>query len=313
MNVISDGYFKFLKFHSSLNLRNLCRCLMDLATENRLAMMLLEEARKLREQADKEGVHVYLRQPKVRGRPNSRFLTATVRGVQQANRAAEVNEMWRLRKKELELDNRLKDSRDKEGPRRDSHHHHESSDDILKESSRKRCRRDSHHHVEKVHKTRSSKKSSSSRFMSDDSSLSEEMRERDLDRRDEGIHKRSAYLHRSPGHRGNQSDGEDYSSDDGSLKDEEVEEFLHSRTKRGRGSVGSKMDETGPYLQSDRGKALLPSTDERIEEEWEKRVFGPQKPLELMVKDECNSKASRSKRKHKGKKNKKKKKRSRHH
>ncbi|KAL4279784.1 hypothetical protein GQ457_03G000270 [Hibiscus cannabinus] len=56
-----------------------------------------------------EGVHVYLQQPKVRGRPNSRFLTATVRGVQQANRAVEVNEMWRVRQKELELNDRLKE------------------------------------------------------------------------------------------------------------------------------------------------------------------------------------------------------------
>lgn len=56
---------------------------MDLETENRLATMLMEEARRLRLQAEKEGVGIYLHQPKVRGRPNSRFLTATVLGVQQ--------------------------------------------------------------------------------------------------------------------------------------------------------------------------------------------------------------------------------------
>ncbi|KAF5733247.1 hypothetical protein HS088_TW17G00789 [Tripterygium wilfordii] len=32
------------------------------------------------------------------------------------------------------------------------------------------------------------------------------------------------------------------------LGDEEIEEFLHSSVKRGRGTVGSRMDETGPYL-----------------------------------------------------------------
>uniref|UniRef100_A0A5B6ZA34 Uncharacterized protein n=1 Tax=Davidia involucrata TaxID=16924 RepID=A0A5B6ZA34_DAVIN len=81
---------------------------MDLETENRIAAILLKEAAELRRQAEKEGVHAYLQQPKVRGRPNSRFLTATVLGVQQANRAVEVNEMWQVRQKELELDDRLK-------------------------------------------------------------------------------------------------------------------------------------------------------------------------------------------------------------
>jgi hypothetical protein len=56
---------------------------MDLGTENRLAALLLEEARRLRAEAEKEGVHAYLQKPNVRHRPNSRFLTATVLGVQQ--------------------------------------------------------------------------------------------------------------------------------------------------------------------------------------------------------------------------------------
>ena len=56
---------------------------MDLDTENRLASLLLEEARRLQSEADWEGVHAYLRKPNIRHNPNSRFLTATVRGVQQ--------------------------------------------------------------------------------------------------------------------------------------------------------------------------------------------------------------------------------------
>lgn len=56
---------------------------MDLETENRVAAILMREAAELRRQAEKEGVDAYLRHPKVRGRPNSRFLTATVLGVQQ--------------------------------------------------------------------------------------------------------------------------------------------------------------------------------------------------------------------------------------
>jgi hypothetical protein len=58
---------------------------MDLGTENRLAALLLEEARRLRAEAEKEGVHAYLQKPNVRHRPNSRFLTATVLGVQQGS------------------------------------------------------------------------------------------------------------------------------------------------------------------------------------------------------------------------------------
>jgi len=56
---------------------------MDLETENRLAAMLMREAAELRRQSEREGVLAYLRKPDVRTRPNSRFLTATVRGVQQ--------------------------------------------------------------------------------------------------------------------------------------------------------------------------------------------------------------------------------------
>lgn len=56
---------------------------MDLETENRLAAILMKEAAELRRQSEREGVLAYLRKPDVRTRPNSRFLTATVRGVQQ--------------------------------------------------------------------------------------------------------------------------------------------------------------------------------------------------------------------------------------
>ena len=56
---------------------------MDLETENRLAAMLMREAAELRRQSEREGVLAYLRKPNIHTRPNSRFLTATVRGVQQ--------------------------------------------------------------------------------------------------------------------------------------------------------------------------------------------------------------------------------------
>ncbi|XP_077235483.1 uncharacterized protein LOC143877363 [Tasmannia lanceolata] len=192
---------------------------MDLETENRISALLMQEASKLRLQAEKEGVHAYLLQPKVRGRPNSRFLTATVLGVQQANRAVEVNEMWRVRQKELELDNRLMGrSRDQNRDRSDRHHGDTSE-------RTPRCEE----------------------FDKDASGLCTSSK------------------------RGNE---DCYSGGDGGLRDEEVEEFLHSRVKRGRGAIGSRMDEPGPYLLPSSSQ----SSDMRVVEEWEQRVFGPEKP-----------------------------------
>ncbi|MBA0581181.1 hypothetical protein Gorai_023366, partial [Gossypium raimondii] len=71
---------------------------------NRIAAILLKEAAERRRQAERDGIHVFLQHPKVRGRSNSRFPAATV----LANRAVEVNEMWRVRQKEMELNERLK-------------------------------------------------------------------------------------------------------------------------------------------------------------------------------------------------------------
>lgn len=45
------------------------------------------------------------------------------------------------------------------------------------------------------------------------------------------------------------------------------------RAKRGRGAVGSRMDETGPYPSAH----SLPedSSNVRVKEEWEQRIIGP--------------------------------------
>ncbi|XP_006657558.1 nucleolar protein 58 [Oryza brachyantha] len=188
---------------------------MDLETENRLASLLLEEARRLQAEADREGVQAYLRKPNVRHRPNSRFLTATVRGVQQANRVVEVNEMWRAREKELQLESKMKrrtkDLGDTRGEKRKS--------DLRNQSSSPRVE-------------------------------------------EEGIAYNSSY-----------SDQED------GLGDDDIEKFLNSRVKRGRGAIGSRMDEPGPYLNAtSRGQDSGPSADIRLEEKWERRVQCPEKP-----------------------------------
>ncbi|XP_030517676.1 uncharacterized protein LOC115731178 [Rhodamnia argentea] len=199
---------------------------MDLETENRIAAILMKEAAEFRRQAEKEGALAYLSKSSVKTQPNSRFLTATVLGVQQANKAVEVNEMWRLRQKELELDNRIKGrSRDESSSRRDR-------------------------------KGASSSRSTSTRHDIDDYSA-------------EPSCSQSRSAHESRLKRGDEG-----------LGDEEIEEFLHSRVKRGRGGIGSRIDETGPYLPSCPGsKELSPSPEFR-----EARVtYGPEKPYSLMV------------------------------
>ncbi|KAJ4843324.1 hypothetical protein Tsubulata_020930 [Turnera subulata] len=193
------------------------RVLMDLETENRIAAILLKEAAELRRQAEKEGVYVYLQKPKARGRPNTRFLTATVLGVQQANKAVEVNEMWHIRQKELELDDRI--------------------------NGRSTGNKSSGNHRDIVDLS-----GSRSERLAVENSYSREV-ENSYSREDEG------------------------------LRDEEVEEFLQSRVKRGRGAVGSRMDETGPYLppsgEKEKQQSSLPDAKVR------RVVFGPEKPASM--------------------------------
>ncbi|CAM6090356.1 unnamed protein product [Calypogeia fissa] len=181
---------------------------MDPETESQLAAMIMEEASRLRREAERDGVGAYLSKPRSRARANPQFLQATVRSIQQSNRIVEVNEMWRRRKVELE------NGVGKSALRRGNNSYGESSDD----------------HEDTA-----------------------------MDRR-----------HRH--------DSDDEGSGDGELKDDELEQFLHSRLKRGRGAVGSRMDETGPYLPSQADKQLsgAPRPDERLKDEWEERIIGPQ-------------------------------------
>lgn len=218
---------------------------MDLGTENRLAALLLEEARRLRAEAEKEGVHAYLQKPSVRHRPNSRFLTATVLGVQQANRVVEVNEMWRAREKEMELESKMK--------------------------TRVNGRTDSTSHKRKNY----SRDQSFSYKTEQDRPYAAPCSSRD-----------------------SHSDRED------GLGDDEIEKFLHSRVKRGRGAIGSRMDEPGPYLTAPSGRQdKSTSPDARVEEERKHRVYGPEKPLFLRSKS-SDEEPSTSKDKHREKKKK---------
>jgi hypothetical protein len=54
--------------------------------------------------------------------------------------------------------------------------------------------------------------------------------------------------------------------------------------KRGRGAIGSRMDEPGPFLDASRHQGIEPSPDIRVEEKWDHRVQGLEKPLFLKSK-----------------------------
>ncbi|KAL0356964.1 UNVERIFIED_CONTAM: hypothetical protein Scaly_1382100 [Sesamum calycinum] len=213
---------------------------MDLETENRIAAILLKEAAELRRQAQSEGALAYLREPTVRNRPNSRFLTATVRGVQQANRVVEVNEMWRLRQKQLELESRLRARNESSGGR--------GYKDVC-ESRRSRSRGGN-----EMETSASASLSSKKRLIQD----------------------------LNP-------------TEDEGLRDDEVDEFLHSRSKRGRGAVGSRMDETGPYLPScpDTSREIAESPDE--EPRKAQVLLGPEKPYSLKSSESSDDESDKEK------------------
>lgn len=240
---------------------------MDLETENRLAAMLMREAAELRRQSEKEGVLAYLCKSNVRTRPNSRFLTATVRGVQQANRAVEVNEMWRLRQKEVELDKRVKE-------------------EAIGKSSRDRSHRDDYSSRGTGRHAGIDTKTSASCSSKREYELDKQVKDTSKDKSSGDRSHRASNLSRSPGRHAvvdkstsaytSCSSEREYERGVEGLKDEELEEFLHSRTKRGRGAVGPRMDETGPYLPHSDGE---PSTSPNVRER--RIIYGPEKPLSL--------------------------------
>ncbi|KAL2342011.1 hypothetical protein Fmac_009951 [Flemingia macrophylla] len=239
---------------------------MDLETENRLAALLMKEAAELRQQSEREGVLAYLCKPNVRHRPNSRFLTATVRGIQQSNRSVEVNEMWRLREKELELDKRVKEksidknSRDRsqrdENSSRGTGRHDNSTRTSASCSSKRK------YELDKCDKDRSKDKSNGDRSHRAGNSSRSPVAHAVVDKSS------SAYT--------SCSSEREYEHGVEGLKDEELEEFLHSRTKRGRGAVGPRMDETGPYLPHSDGEPSI-SPDVRVR----RVIYGPERPQSL--------------------------------
>lgn len=222
---------------------------MDPETEKHFAALIMEEAARLRLRADKEGVHAYLAKPNVRGRPNPQFLKATVRGIEQANRAVEISGMWKRRALELELEER---------DRKRSRHYHRSHT-----NSRSLDRSSHSYHSET--KRAKDKSNTVPRNSYQASSLQRLQNKNAFDSASEDTTSCC-----------NNDDHvqtlEDDFRDQG-LREEEIDQFLHSRIKRGRGAVGSRMDDTGPYpsahcLSEDH-------SDVRVKEEWEQRIIGP--------------------------------------
>jgi len=244
---------------------------MDPESEKQLAALIMEEAKRLRLQADREGVHVYLRKQTVRGRPNSRFLTATVRSVQQANRMAEVNEMWRLREKELELEKRMNSHK------YSSEHHRNPKSESSRHNSEDAC---NSKHIQYT----SSKEFESKEMEFSGSEIADSSKMSDLFEKRQHYSAKRKKVHRDEMYSVESGDSFHDNETSGSLGDEglldeEVDDFLRSRAKRGRGSVGSRMDETGPYLISNEAKSSSKVlSDMQLKEDWEQRIIGPCMP-----------------------------------
>ncbi|XP_078162012.1 G patch domain protein isoform X2 [Carex rostrata] len=168
-----------------------------------------------------------------------------------ANRAVEVDEMWRAREKERELETKHR-SRSKER----SKYHSESS-----------------------------KGSSSHRSEHEKGNQVTSCSSRNPDRSD------------------------CYSDEDRSgLQDDEIEQFLRSRVKRGRGEIGSRMDEPGPYLTSMHHVDYCSNV--RGEDKQKRRALGPEKPL--FLKSSSSEKSTKESSSSKDKKRKEKKERHKH-
>lgn len=166
-----------------------------------------------------EGVTAYLSRPVQRERPNQRFLVNTLKSVQQANRRAEEEEMWAQRAAQRE---------------REAHEHKET-----------RGRQRVHNWERDGSQRRHSRSRGSSRSRAQRSSHN-----------DDGSGATAAVAPvpaPGPAAAGVEEQGQ---LDEGGLGDEAVAAMLAARRPRGRGALGSRMDEAGPYAQAPGGQEL---------------------------------------------------------
>ncbi|CAL5040895.1 unnamed protein product [Urochloa decumbens] len=252
---------------------------MDLETEKSL---LVEKTRRLRLQDDKEGVQAVSPKPGVTHCHNSRFLSATVDGIQQANQIAEVDEMWHTREKKIGMDFKTNRRNNDQTGLRYKKSNITSPVSKIKQDSRSLA-------------TSSLVKYSCSVSYSDseDDSSDDELEE---------------FLHpRVKRERVPYSDSEDelsdddleeflhprvkrrcVSSSDSEDSDDELEEFLRPRVKQGRGTSGSRMNEAGPDRTTPSGrKNKLPGSNIQVKGEREHQVQSPGKPIFLRSTYDC--------------------------
>ncbi|KAF7058932.1 hypothetical protein CFC21_065898 [Triticum aestivum] len=302
---------------------------MDLDTENRLASLLLEEARRLQSEADREGVHAYLQKPNVRHRPNSRFLTATVRGVQQDGLKATspssnaILSPSKIKLSSLRLKQTLRAVAHQQSPTevtmtRTPHGRLPFSCPTEHDTSIRMPNKSTFNTAQYFPANRVVEVDEMWRAREKELELESKLKRRNKERGDSRGEKRkgdSRNMSSSSKIEEGTAYNSSYSDQDDGLGDDEVEKFLHSRVKRGRGAVGSRMDEPGPYLKdSSHCRDKEPSPDIRLEEKWERRVQGPERPLFLRSKslDDCwhgetldDNKPSSSSEAHRKKENKK--------
>ncbi|WZZ65819.1 hypothetical protein YC2023_077189 [Brassica napus] len=101
---------------------------------------------------------------------------------------------------------------------------------------------------------RKSREESSSSSSSSQMKQSSSFSKRSLDKRCSSINEERKITHQSSLDKRLYLD-----DDDEGLGDDEIESFLQSRNKRGRGSVGPRMDETVPYLPTEKVDQLQSS------------------------------------------------------
>eukprot|EP00898_Chlorokybus_atmophyticus_P005626 jgi/Chlat1/6064/Chrsp4S06344 len=95
---------------------------MDEQTERQIAAQLLAEAQQLKERASVVGLAAYLEKRRTRLAPNARYLQATIRQLNHANRLAQEQDMWRQREQER------REQEDRQKRRRQQHRSRDDDD-----------------------------------------------------------------------------------------------------------------------------------------------------------------------------------------
>ncbi|GAQ89112.1 hypothetical protein KFL_004880070 [Klebsormidium nitens] len=255
--------------------------------------MLADEASQLRQAAGFQGYSAFLQKPVLRARPNKQFLAATVRSVESANRMAQVSEMWHQRQKELseeEGSGRKARGSGAAGRRKDSGTSGKDSSrrgatiklkSPLNTEAERAVREDGRqeNHAKGRHKGFPQERGNGSEDETpseDDSDVSGFSGERPAAR----VHRRRRQsIERSQHALENEGEqiGPSAAGEGDDAQEVELDEFLHSRKKRGRGAVGSRMDEPGPFAAAMGGDEI----DDRGTSARVPIVLGPQLPAEL--------------------------------